>query len=260
MNDLLAIIAANLAGGLLSVLLAALLAFRLGQRLMQQLVAFAAGVMLSSACLDILPEALAAFIRLTPGGDGEAAATRMFATLLAGLLFFFMLERLALWRHAHAENDMTVGQRSARGAAILILIGDGFHNFVDGILIAAAFLTSPALGISTTLAIIAHEIPQELGDFALLLNAGWQKRRALLANGASSLTSLLGGLLGYFFLKDIQGIQPYVLAFAAASFLYIAIADLLPALHEHTRTSLGRQAFWIALGLAIVPLMAHGLH
>jgi zinc and cadmium transporter len=210
---------------------------------MQQLIAFAAGVMLSSACLDILPEALAAFIRLQPDRNSADAATQMFATLLAGLLLFFTLEHLALWRHTHPEDGMSAPLRSARSAATLILIGDGFHNFVDGILIAAAFLTNTALGISTTLAIIAHEIPQELGDFALLLNAGWQKRRALLANGASSLTSLLGGILGYFFLEEIQSIQPYVLAFAAASFLYIAIADLLPALHGHVQTSPGHQAF-----------------
>lgn len=259
MNNLFAIIAASLAGGLLSVLLAAQLAFRLDERWTHQLVAFAAGVMLASACLDILPEALAAFIEGQPGESGEAAAASLFTTLLAGLLLFFVLERLALWRHAHPDG---CGHQApaARNAATLILIGDAFHNFVDGILIAAAFLADPALGVTTTLAIVAHEIPQELGDFVLLLNAGWSKRLALLANAASSLTSLLGGLLGYYFMHDAMGVQPYVLTLAAASFIYIAVADLLPLLHRQANRHFAGQAGWIAAGVAIVPGVAHCLH
>lgn len=260
MNDLFAIITASLAGGLLSVLLAALLVFRLDERWTHQLVAFAAGVMLASACLDILPEALAAFIEGQPGESGEAAAASLFATLLAGLLLFFVLERLALWRHAHPEGCGHQPPAAARNAATLILIGDAFHNFVDGILIAAAFLADPALGVTTTLAIVAHEIPQELGDFVLLLNAGWSKRLALLANAASSLTSLLGGLLGYYFMHDAMGIQPYVLTLAAASFIYIAVADLLPLLHRQANRHFAAQAGWIAAGIAIVPGVAHWLH
>ncbi len=260
MNNLFAIIAASLAGGLLSVLLAALLAFRLDERWTQLLVAFAAGVMLASACLDILPEALAAFIQGQTGGSGEAAAESLFATLLAGLLLFFVLERLALWRHAHPDGCGHQVHGAARNAATLILIGDAFHNFVDGILIAAAFLADPALGITTTLAIVAHEIPQELGDFVLLLNAGWSKRLALLANAASSLTSLLGGLLGYYFMHDAMGVQPYVLTLAAASFIYIAVADLLPLLHRQANRHFAGQAAWIAAGVAVVPGVAHWLH
>ena len=261
MTELGYIVAASLIGGLLSVLLAALLAFRLSANLTQRLVAFAAGVMLSSACLDILPEALEAFAHLAPAGEEEHAAHQLFATLLAGLLLFFTLERMALWRHAHPDG-CTVHHHPdpARNAAALVLIGDAFHNFVDGILIAAAFLTDPALGIATTLAIVAHEIPQELGDFVLLLNAGWQKRTALLANAASSLASLLGGVLGYYFLHDAHGAQAYALALAAASFIYIAVADLLPMLHAQKDQSFAGQAAWIACGIAAIPLLAHGGH
>jgi zinc and cadmium transporter len=227
------------------------------------LVAFSAGVMLSSALLDILPEAFASLAQqneaLTRAGyPRDYAVSGLFAVLLAGLLGFFMLERLALWRHDHAgccaDQD---GQHNAV-AAPLILIGDAFHNFVDGLLIAAAFLADPMLGLSTTLAVVAHEIPQELGDFVLLLNAGWPRRRAFLANTASSLTSVLGGLLGYFSLHGAEQFLPYILALAAASFIYIALADLLPLLHRQ-RSNFAIQSALIGLGV-MVPVVGHWLH
>ena len=289
MNELLMIILACLIGGLLSMAAAAGLVFRLSGKTAGTLVAFAAGVMLSSACLHVLPEAFEhleaaqhqaeehghaeiADAHATPQASAEAhpvheahgehahhgPAYRIFATLLAGLLGFFILERLALWRHAHAGCAAEDSHCGASVAAPLILIGDGFHNFVDGVLIAAAFIADPILGITTTAAVIAHEIPQELGDFILLLNAGWSRKRAFLANAASSLTSVLGGVLGYYTLSETRMALPYVLTVAAASFIYIAVADLLPLLHRQ-RGNFVVQAGLIGLGVATVPAL-HWLH
>jgi zinc and cadmium transporter len=268
MNTLTMIVLATLLGGLLSMVAAAGLVFRLSRRSTATLVAFSAGVMLSSALLDILPEAFASLPQHldttehfghAQGHDHDAPAATLFAVLLAGLLGFFALERLALWRHSHAGCDAATGEHPAEVAAPLILIGDAFHNFVDGLLIAAAFLADPMLGVSTTLAVVAHEIPQELGDFVLLLNAGWSRRKAFLANAASSLTSVLGGLLGYFALDGAEQFLPYVLTIAAASFIYIAVADLLPLLHRQ-KSSFALQSALIGLGVMVVPLVGQWGH
>jgi zinc and cadmium transporter len=264
MSTLTMIVLATLLGGLLSMTAAAGLAFRLSRQSTAVLVAFAAGVMLSSALLEILPEAFASLPQHEhfPGQaehDHDAPAAKLFAVLLAGLLGFFALERLALWRHAHAGCGDETSDSHAVVAAPLILFGDAFHNFVDGLLIAAAFLADPMLGMGTTLAVVIHEIPQELGDFVLLLNAGWSRREAFLANAASSLTSVLGGLLGYFTLANTGYLLPYVLTLAAASFIYIALADLLPMLHRQ-RNSFVRQSALIGLGVLVVPLLGHWAH
>lgn len=264
MNTLTMIILATLLGGLLSMAAAAGLAFRLSQQSTATLVAFAAGVMLSSAFLDILPEAFASLAQHVdiPGQVSHAhdsPASSLFAVLLAGLLGFFALERLALWRHSHADCDTAAGDQHGAVAAPLILLGDAFHNFVDGLLIAAASLADPILGLTTTLAVVAHEIPQELGDFVLLLNAGWSRRKAFLANAASSLTSVIGGLLGYFALEGTEHFLPYVLVIAAASFIYIAVADLLPLLHRQ-RSNFAVQSALIGLGVMVVPLVGQWVH
>lgn len=264
MTVLTMIVLATLLGGLLSMVAAAGLVFRLSRQATATLVAFSAGVMLSSALLDILPEAFASLpqpVELAEhvGHDHDSPAANLFAVLLAGLLGFFALERLALWRHSHAGCEANEGKLHGEVAAPLILIGDAFHNFVDGLLIAAAFLADPMLGITTTLAVVAHEIPQELGDFILLLNAGWSRRKAFLANAASSLTSVLGGLLGYFALDGAEHVLPYVLTIAAASFIYIAVADLLPLLHRQ-RSSFALQSALIGLGVMVVPLVGSWAH
>lgn len=264
MNTLTMIVLATLLGGLLSMAAAAGLAFRLSRQATATLVAFAAGVMLSSALLEILPEAFASLPQHVyfPGQadhDHDAPAAKLFAVLLAGLLAFFALERLALWRHAHAGCDGIAGNQHAVVTAPLILIGDAVDNFVDGVLIAAAFLADPILGVSTTLAVVIHEIPQELGDFVLLLNAGWSRSKAFLANAASSLTAVLGGLLGYFTLAWAEDFLPYVLTIAAASFIYIAVADLLPMLHRQ-RNSFAAHSALIGLGVMVVPLFGHWVH
>lgn len=236
---LLYIVGACVTGGALSLLGAALLTFRLPPSLLPRLVSFAVGVLLAAAFLGILPEAFAQ----------STDHTGLFAAILGGLIGFFLLEKLALWRHSHEQQV-----DDARGhAGLLILMGDGVHNFADGILIAAAFLTDPMLGLTTAVAVIAHEIPQEMGDFLILLNAGFSRAKAFWLNLASSLASVAGGVLGYFLLNKASSLLPYILALAAASFIYIAIADLMPGMNKRWET---RATLWqlvlIASGAGLV--------
>ncbi len=207
---------ATLAGGVLSVIAATLLSLTVLARWAPRLVSFSVGVLLAAALLEILPEAAQ---QLPPYQVG--------ATMLAGIFLFFALEKTALWRHDHVHQD---AREAPHPTGLMIVLGDGLHNFVDGVLIAAAFLQDPALGVATTTAVIAHEIPQEVGDFMVLLAAGYSRRRALLLNAVSGSAAVAGGLLGYVVLQGVQGAIPYLLALAAASFIYIAVADLMPAL------------------------------
>ena len=217
-----------------------------------RMVIYAVGALLGVAFLDLLPGALmqVRYLQLKSGtvlqgGDAKA----LFAVMLAGVLAFFLLEKAALWRHFHEHGTHS----GVKPSGMLIIVGDGFHNFVDGVAIAAAFLVDVRLGIGTTLAIIAHEIPQELGDFMILIDAGYTRGRALLYNLLSSLTSIGGGIAGYFVLGHVQAALPYVLVISAASFIYIAIADLMPDLHR-TNDSRGKawQVALIAAGVATV--------
>ncbi len=246
---LLWILAATLAGGVLSLLAAGLLSFALLSRWLAPMVSYAAGVLLAAAFLHLLPEAF----------SQADSIEGLFAVTLAGLLGFFLLEKAALWRHGHDHLGGGRGHHSPTG--MLIVVGDGFHNFVDGVLIAAAFMTDTALGVATTLAIIAHEIPQEVGDFMVLLNAGYSRKKALLLNFASSLMSIAGGVLGYLALDDAREATPYVLVLAAASFIYIAVADLIPEMHRRSdmRSSL-LQVVFIAAGIGTILLSHLFLH
>lgn len=248
-----------MAGGALSLLLAAALSLTLLMPWVDRMVSYAVGVLLGVAFLDLLPRALmqARFLHLKSGvvsraGDAEV----LFAVMLAGMLGFFLLEKAALWRHVHDHGT----HARVKPSGMLIIVGDGFHNFVDGVAIAAAFLVDIRLGIGTALAIIAHEIPQELGDFMILIDAGYGRGRALLYNLLSSLTSIVGGIAGYFILGHAQAALPYVLVISAASFIYIAIADLIPDLH---RTNDRRGKVWqvalIAAGVATIAV-PHLLH
>lgn len=243
MTELTMIVLATLAGGVVSVLLAASLALTVLARWADRLVSFAVGVMLAAALLNLWPEAANA---LGPDVAG--------AWLLGGVVAFFVLEKLSLWRHDHGH----AGGPSPHAPAVpMILIGDGLHNFVDGVLIAAAFLQDPALGVATSVAVIAHEVPQEIGDFMVLLSAGVSRRRALLLNTLSGATAVLGGVLGYFALRGLESVLPYVLAIAAASFVYIAVADLVPELHKARRqlTAMSAQVGLMAIGIAAVALL-----
>ena len=199
---------------------ALLLLFRQSTRktLLPCLLSYAIGTLLGAAFLGMIPNALQ-----------QNTALAISGTVLAGIVIFFVLEKLIIWRHCHDAECEVHG-----AAGPLILIGDAFHNFVDGFVIAAAFLTSVPLGIAASLAVIAHEIPQEVGDFAILLENGYSKTRALVLNLLSSLTTLPGAVIAYFFLGATREAVPFILALSAASFIYIAIADLVPSLHRQT--------------------------
>ena len=247
-------------GGILSVLAAGgylLLPGVIRLKLMAPLVSFAIGTLLGAAFLALLPHALEA-----PSIEGTHTIP---LTVLFGLLAFFLLEKMVLWRHCHTENceahTLDVDQARSLAAGNLILIGDGIHNLVDGVLIAAAFLTDIHLGIVTSLAVIAHEIPQELGDFAILLQSGFSRRKALLYNTLASMTTVLGGVAAYFSLSTSQDIIPYILALAASSFIYIAVADLIPGLHRRVELSATMQQIGlIALGVGVIFLTHATLH
>lgn len=252
------IIAFTALGGALSAVAAGaflLLPAATRARLLAPLVSFAVGALLGAALLGLLPHALAQ----------SAAPERITLAVLLGLLVFFVLEKLVIWRHCHshdcevhghAEHEITphaVEHARQVAAGKLILIGDGIHNFVDGVLIAAAFLTDVQLGVVTAVAVIAHEIPQEVGDFAILLNSGYTRARAFAFNILSGLTTVIGGIVAYLSLSFAQQAVPYVLAVAASSFLYIAVADLIPGLHKRPEFSATlQQAGLIGLGIAVI--------
>ena len=244
------------------------------------LVSFAVGALLGAAFLDLLPEALMS--------RGPEQIGSMGVVVLLGLLGFFLLEKLVLWRHCHVEEcevhgavGATSGEKasvshthgvpgghahdheSVRSAAAgkLILIGDGIHNLTDGVLIAAAFLTDIQLGIVTSIAVIAHEIPQEVGDFAILLHSGYGRGRAFVYNLLSSLTRIIGGVVAYFSLGMAHALVPYALAIAASSFIYIAVADLIPGLHKRfDLAGTSQQIVLIALGVALISITDALLH
>jgi zinc and cadmium transporter len=206
-------------------------------RFVPWLVSYAVGALLGVALLALLPEALTLM-----------APTRVFGTLLAGILVFFVLEKLVLLRHCHTDECQVHAS-----AAPLVIIGDAFHNFIDGAIICTAVLTSVPLGINTALAVAAHEIPQEVGDFSILLAAGYSRARALLLNVASGASGIVGALVAYGAVDVIPGIRPYVLAFSAASLLYIAMSDLIPDLHRGAiDSSAVRQVLLIAAGIGTV--------
>ncbi|HZW26431.1 MAG TPA: ZIP family metal transporter [Gallionella sp.] len=252
MSVLLWIITASIFGGALSVLGAALFALNASMKWINALVSYAIGALLGAVFLNILPEA----VELS--GDMSAVS----GTVLAGILVFFTLEKVLLWRHCHHDHCEAHEVEHSHGrSGTMIMVGDSFHNFVDGIIIAAAFLTDVHLGIVTALAIIAHEIPQEVGDFLILLHSGYSKMQALRVNLLSSLATLVGGVLAYFALQSVQEIVPTLLSLAAASMLYVAVADLIPGLHK--RASLRdtvQQVLLIGAGVATIYTMGLFIH
>lgn len=249
---LLSILAATLLGGVVSVLLAALLSLTWLPRFADRSLAYAVGVLLAFAFLSLLPESLELGLEPTRAGQ----------LLLAGIVAFFLLEKAALWRHDHSHGDHADATHPPRVA--MIVVGDGLHNFVDGVLIAAAFLADPALGWATAIAVLSHELPQEIGDFMVLLSAGVGKAKALALNALSGVAMVLGGVAGYFALDGMQAAVPYVLVIAAASFIYIAVADLVPELHRHRHLgNASGQLALLAAGIGTVQLIglfAHHSH
>jgi zinc and cadmium transporter len=254
---LLYIVLATLAGGLLSVIVAASLTVSVLSRVVRDLVSLSAGVLLGTALLNVLPEAF----------ESKASPQSLFATLLAGLMFFFLLEKAELYRHQHHhEGDEHhhhhgFDRAQAGRGGWSVLMGDSIHNFCDGIIIAAAFLTDVKLGTVTSLAIIAHEIPQEVGDYIVLLNAGLSRRKALAYNAVSGLAAVVGGIIGYFIVGPWKELFPYLLVIASSSFVYVAVADLIPQLqHRLSWRDTAAQLAWLGGGLAIIVLATSSLH
>lgn len=269
---LLLIIIFTAVGGVLSVLAAGLFLLippKNRHKVLPHGISFAIGALLAVAFWGLIPEA---FENAKP-----EQIQGLSGTILAGILGFFVLEKLLIWRHCHfgeceAHGDdehqhpeqHTHGHshvHGAKSAGVFIILGDSIHNFVDGVLIAAAFLMDPHLGIVTSLAVATHEIPQEVGDFAILLQSGYSQRKALFYNVLASLTTVLGGVLAYFSLDSLHDSLPYFLALAASSFIYIAVADLIPTLHKRTdtKTSL-QQIILIAAGVTLICTMQNFAH
>jgi zinc and cadmium transporter len=206
-------------------------------------ISYATGTLLGAAFLGMIPASL----KLAP-------AFAVTSTVLVGIVLFFVLEKLVLWRHCHDSTCEVHGR-----AAPLILIGDAFHNFVDGLVIAAAFLTSIPLGVAASLAVIAHEIPQEVGDFAILLDNGYRRTKAIVLNGLSAATTLPGAVVAYFWLAEMRSAVPYILAISAASFIYIAVADLVPGLHRQVTAAASlRQLVLLLAGIGTIAIFHHG--
>jgi zinc and cadmium transporter len=261
MSTLSWIVLASFVGGVLSLLFAAVLALNMRTTWVSKLVSFAIGALLGAAFLNTLPEAFEL-------SEEPAQVTLL---VLIGILLFFILEKLVLWRHCHLEDceahDPTAvvttvkagrGHDQAHGhdygrSGMMIVIGDTFHNFVDGILIAAAFMVDTQLGIVTSIAIIAHEIPQEAGDFIILLNSGYTRSKAFLMNLLSSFATLIGGVLAYFMLDAMDFLILPLLSLASASMIYVALSDLIPGLHK--RPEIGatiQQVSLILLGIGVI--------
>lgn len=239
------IVAASVAGGTLSAGLAAVSLWARASWV-PMLVSFAIGALLGAAFLEVIPHA---FER----GEPRQAAI----AILGGIFAFFVMEKLLLWRHCHTENCEVHDQRARSHdhgrSGLLIVVGDTIHNFVDGLLIAAAFLQSTELGIIAAVAIIAHEIPQEVGDFLILLHSGYTRARALAMNLLSSAATVAGGILGYFSLKFVAEWEATLLGVVAASMIYVAVADLIPGLHRQPELrDTASQALLIALGIAAI--------
>lgn len=250
MHTLAAILLASAAGGMLSVLLATM-ALRLKAEWVPVMVSYAIGALLGAAFLEILPHAI----------EHASSPEALTGTVLAGIMGFFILEKLVLWRHCHTEHCEVHGTE-AHGAqpthdhgrsGLMITVGDTVHNFVDGVAIAAAFLVNFELGVVTAFAIAAHEVPQELGDFLILRHSGYSNRQAILLNLLAGLAMMAGGLLGYFLLAPMQWLLPYMLAIAASGMIYVAVADLIPGLHKRVELiHTGQQALLIGLGIFTV--------
>jgi zinc and cadmium transporter len=259
MSTLTWIIAASLLGGVLSLLFAAILALNMRASWLSILVSYAIGALLGAAFLNTLPEAF----------ELSEDPLQVTIIVLIGILVFFILEKLVLWRHCHIEECeahdplqgfvATVNNHHDHGrSGTMIIVGDTFHNFVDGILIAAAFMVDVQLGIVTSIAIIAHEIPQEAGDFIILLNSGYTRRMAFLMNLLSSFATLVGGVLAYFMLNKMDFLVLPLLGLASASMIYVAMSDLIPGLHKRPEINATiQQVTLILLGIYSIWLVGN---
>jgi len=249
------IVVTTIAGGVISVAAAAAVAFSARASWVPILVSYAVGALLGAVFLEMLPHAF----RMA------ANVEQIAGTILAGILIFFVLEKLVLWRHCHVEqceahDPPHVGHDHGRSGT-MIIIGDTIHNFVDGALIAAAFLVSTELGFVTAIAIVAHEVPQEVGDFLILLHSGYTRARALFYNLLSSAAMVIGGVAAYFALQTLQEWLPLLLGLATASMIYVAVADLIPGLHRRPELQATvQQVALIALGVFTIWIVGELAH
>lgn len=251
MTPLASIVVAAIAGGILATAAAAA-TLALPAAWISHLVSFAVGALLGAVFIELLPHALE---------HGDTGI--VMGTVLAGLLAFFLLEKLVLWRHSHghehrddrdeSEHDHALHSHDGGRSGSMILIGNSVHSFCDGIVIAAAFLVDPRLGLATTLAIVAHAVPQQVGDFAVLIHSGYTRVRAFAFNMTAGLATLAGALAAYGALADMQQVLPVVLAVASSSLLYVAVADLIPSLHRRPEPlETAWQMVAIGLGVGII--------
>ena len=251
------ILLVTFAGGLASVTIAAMLTVGLLSRIVKHLVSLSTGVLLSTALLHVLPEAF----------ESGADPHNLFLALLGGLMFFFLLEKAELYRHTHHhEGDghhhhHHFDQEQAGRGGLSVLVGDSIHNFCDGIIIAASFLADHHLGWVTAMAIVAHEIPQEVGDYIVLLNAGFTRRKALFFNAVSGMAAVIGGLVGYYVVGPWQQLFPYLLVAASSSFVYVSVADLIPLLQRRLPwKDTALQLLWLGVGIVFVLIVVGGKH
>jgi len=257
MSTLAWIVIANVVSTVISIALAAWLSFRYLSALVDKLVCVSAGLLLTVALTRLVPEAV----------DSGIETRALGWVLLAGILGFFLLEKLALIHHTHHHegdehhHDHGHDAEEARRGGIPILVGDAFHNFADGVVIAAAFLVDWRAGVLATAAVMAHEIPHEVGDFMILLNAGYTKRRAFVFNLLSGSSAVAGGVVGYFVLDAMEGLLPYALLLAASSFIYIALSDLLPEMMRRSRLAESLPQVGLVLaGVAMAALIGAAMH
>ena len=236
----------SLLGSIGSILISALLLIfpdEIQKNLIPKCVSFATGTLLGAAFLGLIPHAAEDF--------GDIQLTLLM--VLVGLIIFFILEKLVIWRHCH-DDHCHVHETSGS----LIMIGDAFHNFVDGIVIAATFTTSIPLGIATAFSVITHEIPQEVGDFAILLKNNYTKKRAFMLNIISGVSSLVGALLAFFFMTTLTNVTPYIMSISAASFIYVAVSDLIPHLQKDTNPKDSIIQICLILGgISVIYFMSH---
>ena len=258
---LLAILAATLMAGVGSVWLAALLGFGILARYTQHMLSLAAGALLATAFMHLLPEAF----------ESQVSADQLFPTLLAGLIFFFLLDKAELWHHGHEhhhahhhdidEHKAHEGHQHRQGGSWAILTGDSVHCFGDGVLIASAFVADMRLGVVAALAVLMHEVPHHMGDLAVLRQASDNRRMALLKVSLAGAVTAMGGLAGYFLVAELKAYLPYFLAIASSSFLYVALADLIPQLQKKlSARETAAQIIWLVVGMGMVTLASHLTH
>jgi zinc and cadmium transporter len=251
--NLLIIIAVCFFGSLLSLMLAYLFSKLKMVNYADYFVSFAVGTLLGAAFLEIIPHAY----------ELSRDLHQISLIVLIGILIFFILEKLLVWRHchgSHCENHSPVVNHDVKKGSILI-IGDCFHNFIDGILIASAFIVDINLGLITALAIIVHEIPQEISNFSILINSGYSLSRTLLMNVITGFAMIIGAILAYFVLNDLEFLIPMILSFAASSMIYVAISDLIPSLHKKVEIKQTfQQTFSIFLGVLIIYFLHSLIH